>query len=473
MIFLKRTFLFFFLLTGMYLVSFHITKASLIYDSGSPTRDLIYHENDISGMVTQNQFWQSQYAQASTTPQGWNLDSTATIGAVQVYLRADANTLSSSAYTDCKLQLVMNTSIYSTNRVEIFNLQSSFRAITFYFSATSTVNLASTTLNNIILEQQDSGACTSAGDIYAPMGAFGYPSTSVAVSHPHLTWWGSPQNGYVDENNIFAVKIYDQDGVPPAGQITFDPHNFTDNMITPDFQFWNMVINPSSTSRYDVRIKWGTSTPTTYTNSFTDQYDNFYMVEGTEYHTPVAKTPTSTPGTYIAEGYLYNWNGSTYTQVATTSLFHFTISSGSIVREPPSVEIAEIVNCQPTSFELLSVDFGQGMCQLFRFLFVPSSLSLDRWTALKEDAVTKQPISGFYQFQSAVTSGASSTASSTLAFTYNASSTMNHMNINIPLKVATTNLIGTTGFNLFYNGITYLLWFAVGVFAFWRVKNFF
>jgi len=62
--------------------------------------------------------------------------------------------------------------------------------------------------------------------------------------------------------------------------------------------------------------------------------------------------------------------------------------------------------CLPTSFTFnagfTTVDFGQGICSVTNYLFVPSQASLNRWTDTKTLMATKAPFSYFYSLTNTI-----------------------------------------------------------------------
>jgi len=168
-------------------------------------------------------------------------------------------------------------------------------------------------------------------------------------------------------------------------------------------------------------------------------------------------------------------------------LFNVTIdSNGNINGLTKGVpRLQEAAQCSHTSFgwdefsifgigTFPAVDIGRGFCDTVRYLLVPSQISLDNYTSLVTDL---QDIPPFNQYFSVVndfqSNFATTTASSTngTSFVYHGP-TSTPFTINVNLRNSVNNLVGATNYNIFYNLIGTALWFAFGVYLFYRVRFF-
>jgi len=208
--------------------------------------------------------------------------------------------------------------------------------------------------------------------------------------------------------NFYPKTFFNGSGVG-AGIFGWQTPPFSDFLVSPDFLNWQVftdgIVSPPTTGFY-FTVSYGTSTP--YGVGFDSSLSSvgvFPVPAGTttvqSFLAP--KTASTTPGNYQALLTFYDQSNATITQ---SSVLHFTITSGAAVMLPSSGAGggAAIANCGPTAFSLFSVDFGKGMCDLTRFLFVPNQDALNQWTNTKLLMSQKAPFSYLYEVGNDLTS---------------------------------------------------------------------
>ena len=277
--------------------------------------------------------------------------------------------------------------------------------------------------------------------------------------------------------------IYDGDGTSLAGnKISWQNPPFSNGLVTPDFSNWGACLNwtPGQTNitSFNWKIYYGTTTNYTLNDNYASNLGLSTIPLDpnlTSTCLQTTKTSTTSPGTIFAELRLYDQNGGI---VSISPVYHFTIIAGDINSLPsfnnspfnPSSTPATIpVECKDYSFNVLGADFGMMGCRMIKFLFVPnfSMTLLDNTTQQLHNTA---PFSYWFQAQNDIIVNSASTSSTTLAFIYSATSTP-IKNVNVNLKTAVTNLTTSNGFNEIYNAIGYAIWFAVGIYFIFRIKN--
>jgi len=257
------------------------------------------------------------------------------------------------------------------------------------------------------------------------------------------------------------------------------------NATTTDFSNWQFVVAAPSSTEAHIIVNYGLASSTNWYLENSDNYywptplDNTWPINLTSGQTVLKKSDLVPEAIYKAKVFL-NRNSDGYT-LASSSEISFAIIGG-VKKWSPTVQNAPNFQdvhpqCAQTNFQINFfggvVDFGQGLCDVARFLFYPSNFTLDKYQQLAVDAKTKIPISGFYQIlKVAQDEAATTTASSTLAFTYTSTSTPVHT-FSINLKSKLISMIGQTSFDVLYNAEGYVIWFLVAVYGFFRIKHFF
>lgn len=131
---------------------------------------------------------------------------------------------------------------------------------------------------------------------------------------------------------------------------------------------------------------------------------------------------------------------------------------------PPDSNVAQ---CQPPSNIL---DVGGGISYSFCYLFVPSQTSVNQWANLRTLLSGKFPFAYFTDFSEAIDDISNPNGTSTPTFTYTASNTA-ISGLNINLGTAVTNTVGSSNLNTIRSIIATALWFALGAYYFFRIKN--
>lgn len=309
------------------------------------------------------------------------------------------------------------------------------------------------------------GDCTSGGSHgYSP--SFGH-SSSDEITDASYTEGGDLSFILFDENTTFISGL----------GLSFSAQHFAQNMEVSDFSNWTLTgIFPSGLS-YPMSVKYevnfGTSTPTLWSNEPPVWTVPQSIPEAGEYIFVIPKTPTSTPGTYTAQGALRLYDDSLLAQ---TSILNYTISSGTITSYPPSINLEadlDIEQCPDTSFQLTGVDFGKGFCNLFRFLFMPSKFTTTQWTNLITDMQSKFPFAYFYDVSTAVNSASNPNGTSTPSITFTQGTNTPVHTFTINPSTALGTVAGSSNVSTLKTLIKYGLYFALGLYYFFRIRGIF
>jgi hypothetical protein len=284
----------------------------------------------------------------------------------------------------------------------------------------------------------DSYTHYSVGLAYTASVADCHPDTDITLTIYSGTTATSNVSAFTDGNAPYIPSMVFNGTATSSGtsSITFSPNYFTDNLHTPDFSNFWLLINPATTASYDYKILWGTSTPGDIaTYDFAPDWGNQTISpspNGTLH--PLVKTASSTPGSYVAQAILYLWNGSSYSSVATSSVFHININGSPPVNTPnplPGYGITVAANCPKTQFSVFGADFGQGVCTLTRYLFVPDQTALTQFTNLGTQLASTSPISYFYNITNDLTNITVSSSTMTALTLNTGSSTPIHISVDI------------------------------------------
>lgn len=198
--------------------------------------------------------------------------------------------------------------------------------------------------------------------------------------------------------------------------INWDSNFYNGLNIPGDFRSWQFKISAPANVPY---LGWGvnyynaSSTNLIYEDSYNlpNFSGNASALTNTVF--PLVKKTNLPPGTYFATGYLDNFSSSTSaaTILATTSQISFTIGTGTPILSPGTSgqpngglppNYSPTGSCTPTSFSIGGADIGQGICDIFAFLFVPSQDTLTQFGSLQNVMSTHAPFSYFYQATAAL-----------------------------------------------------------------------
>lgn len=225
-----------------------------------------------------------------------------------------------------------------------------------------------------------------------------------------------------------------------GGQISFQQPNFQEGRVTNDFsQWWLCTVIPANhvQTGYYFTVDYGTSTPYGIGHdSLKDKFGILPLTTGTGVNECplMTKSATTSPGTYKAIATLYDQNDATITQ---SSILNITISSGDITQVPDSPDVT-IPTCGNTSFALLGVDFGKGLCDVGRYLFVPSDSVISDGQSLYTTVQEKIPFSYFAEIQGIIANVGSGTPASFSPVKIQTSSTSSVPNLNVEIFSTTT-----------------------------------
>jgi len=267
----------------------------------------------------------------------------------------------------------------------------------------------------------------------------------------------------------------------PFGDAIFKFQNppFSDNLVSPDFQNWWLYTDFSSSfanTGFYFTVSYGTSTP--YGVGFDSLKNVLGVVPLDATATPksylLAKAATTTPGNYEAIATLYNQVDATMAQ---TSILHFTISTstGQILNVPnnnTAVGGTQVQNCGPTQFNVFGADFGQGACNLVRFLVIPDQSVLNNFSGLTTTFSQKIPFSYFYDIAS-TTENLSTTGSNSpvTSFDLVASTTSLHLTYSPFSSTTAASYMGQSLYDFYQTMMKYAVLASFGFFVFFRVKG--
>lgn len=268
------------------------------------------------------------------------------------------------------------------------------------------------------------------------------------------------------------------DGVTPdLATVQLNPRYFVDGMSVADFSFWQTIATGLTIGDiYGVAVGWGTSTPDQYVAPI-----QAFMAIIPEMLVTQNKTPSSTPGSFVASATLYKLEAGNWQFVSASEVIDYEIIVGSLTDFPPDLEpddISLVPPCSDTGFAIGFlgggvIDFGKGICQVVRFLFVPSNFSLDRWRNLVDDFKATFPFSMYFGFKDIIDTAEIQTENiEPLLFSYNATgSPVGNLSINADEVLTAT--VGQDNRDTVYGFMTIALYFGFGVYMLFRIKNFF
>lgn len=289
----------------------------------------------------------------------------------------------------------------------------------------------------------------------------------------------SPGNDAFNQSYMLRIAV-NSGGFPINPDISFKTPAFTEGMTTPDFKNWFVCMNipaPHTLTAFDFSVDYGTSTPNLHRDLFSDDFgQNLVPLPSTKNLSNncllLTKSASTTPGTYVAIATLFDENNATITQ---SSLLNFSITNGNVVPLPNNdignlfqAPKLAVVPCGPTDFSINfgvgAVDFGQGLCNTARFLFVPPDGVSNLFSELAEENKTKIPISYFYEMKTIVDGVASGTPASLPAVKIQTSATSSIPNLNIEIFSTSTIAAATSrgGFSGLRTVANVVLWVAWG-----------
>jgi len=190
------------------------------------------------------------------------------------------------------------------------------------------------------------------------------------------------------------------------GLVVFGQPSFAPNFHSPDFSDWWVCVNIPANhtyTAYDVAITYGTSTSAgPYIDDIAAQVGNIPLASGTpDTGCPlISKGTALAPGAYKAKATLFDQSG---TSLSSTFDLNFTITTSTASSTRPTVPGNSVPGatshtqpCPSTNFSVFGADFGQGLCTVVQFMFVPSDSALQKWTDSKDLMAVHAPFSYFY-----------------------------------------------------------------------------
>lgn len=191
-----------------------------------------------------------------------------------------------------------------------------------------------------------------------------------------------------------------------------------DGLSTPNFNRWQskITINGDDYSSYWWTVDyWDTGSPSTvYTDDLLSQFGTVPLNKGDLYVDTIhilTKATSLSSGTFQAKPKLFVIKTSdTTTQIFEGDTIDFTVVSGDTVtytETPQSPDAQFTWVCEHTDFRIdwtgatylpdVDLDFGQGFCEVMRYLFKPSSDVLAKFQTLRLMLQQTAPISYFYE----------------------------------------------------------------------------
>jgi len=108
------------------------------------------------------------------------------------------------------------------------------------------------------------------------------------------------------------------------------------------------------------------------------------------------------------------------------------------------------VVCGPTTFSVAGADFGQGLCNVVKSLFLPSSSAIEDFSQVITNLQQRIPFSYFYDITTSVTSQSTTGSSSPItSLDFVSSSTALHITYSTFSSTTASQYMGSTLYNLF------------------------
>lgn len=243
------------------------------------------------------------------------------------------------------------------------------------------------------------------------------------------TWFASlPIRG---ETNCTGCKLFGSNGASTfspyirlfdnaaTSTVSFKNPPFVPFMRTVDFTTWQVCYSLVPTDlpqHFFFRIDYGLTT----VGEFSDPSDELTR-PGTSAAacTDIGKSHDLEPGAWGARVGLYDING--VTLPIQSSILLFDVTGGTQQTLPinqiiPTEELP--TTCGTTNLKIAGVDFGQGICQLFTFLFIPTNGFGERMALTAVVFQSKAPFSFFYDMVNLIQSQSTTDAGNTPTLTF-------------------------------------------------------
>jgi len=349
---------------------------------------------------------------------------------------------------------------HNSEKINFSDLTTTGQALEeFNFSSSTSIHLNSKKLRWFKLHSTDEGSD------FAGLYTGGSPDADSCQNWYHSTL-----------AHNFYFEIY-YSGAAESLSINFDSNSLYEGKITADFYAFPLVIenNLSTSTLFNWAVKWGTSTPDYYYSDIATDFGYTSLNLGINLAS-VEKSPTSTPGSYKAQAFLYS-SVSTSTPIAQSSIINFTINNKP--RELYPTDQLQVVNqtnlCNDTAWVVGGVDFGKGVCKAVSYLFWPGTKTIQNYSNLGELISTKIPFSYITEIKTMLENASiSTTSTSTLPSITLQTSSTSPMQFSADLFSGST--ITSAPISPFLNTMrtlgVYMLWAYCGMKLFDKVKDF-
>lgn len=260
-----------------------------------------------------------------------------------------------------------------------------------------------------------------------------------------------------------TFDIYTDGTTYTDAQVEFQDPPFTEGFQSGNFLNWSVCVNLSPNhgiSTYYSVVTFGTSSPFGVGTSSQISLTGIEYVSSTSSPfydcSSFGMTSLLNPGSYKARATAYTGSGTMFAQSKT---LNFTIidtgTTTPITQYPNTNSLYNLTGtlktpkCTDTSFQLLGVDFGKGLCNVTTFLFIPSQSVLDDGTDLYQTVQTKIPFSYIAEIQGIINNVGSGTPASIPDIKIQTSPSSSLPNLNVSIFSSTTIASSTsrTGFS--------------------------
>jgi hypothetical protein len=202
---------------------------------------------------------------------------------------------------------------------------------------------------------------------------------------------------------------------PTSASVNFQAPSYYDGMITTDFQNWTVCANVPNQNG-DITVTYGTSSPIGNLDSLAGNLGLTTIPIKNGDCFIINKTASTTPGSYQAQATVWDSNN---VSIASSTILNFTITGGNSTSYPnQQPALIPIAGCSATNFKIsfftgYEIDFGNGLCNVARFLFVPSQNVINQFTGTAGFLPTTPPFSYLYSLSSQIGTASGTSASMT------------------------------------------------------------
>jgi len=234
------------------------------------------------------------------------------------------------------------------------------------------------------------------------------------------------------------------------------------------FRTCYFIGNDSTSTTFSMGVTFGTSSATglgsVYSSARSRAVGPFF--DGERACLSIPKDTVLPIGSYKAQAKLYVSSST----VATSAVLPFSIVDASGVLSgtgddwwnTSTTTVATTPLCGPTSFSALGTDWGRGICDVTRFLFVPSPAAFDQFRTLETRLASTAPFSYFYGVRQIFVGVQTSPTNSLPTVMLNTGSSTVPINVEI-FSANTINALTTTNSrNTLRSMIEWVLWLSFG-----------